>query len=93
MLTSGIKLISYKYIKIIIRRQVLRIRMEKTYKVNSIHCEHCIHTIEMELGEIEGVVSVKANLKEKTVNVVFGPPATEELILGTLKEINYPAEI
>ncbi len=67
--------------------------MEKTYKIPAIHCEHCVHTVEMELSELEGVESAKADLKEKTVNVVFGPPATEELVLGTLNEINFPAEI
>lgn len=67
--------------------------MEKNYKVSAIHCKHCVHTIEMELGELEGVESVRADLEGKTVNIVFRPPATEELILGTLKEINYPAEM
>jgi copper chaperone len=67
--------------------------MEKTYKVPAIHCEHCVHTIEMELGELEGVKNVKADLKEKTVQVTFEAPATEELVLGTLAEINYPAEV
>jgi copper chaperone len=68
--------------------------MEKqTFKVPSIHCEHCVHTIEMELGDLEGVKNVKADLEHKTVEVEYEAPATKELIVGTLKEINYPPEM
>jgi copper chaperone len=65
----------------------------KQYKVPSIHCQHCVHTIQMELGEIEGVKNVEANLEEKTVSVDFEAPASEEKIVDTLKEINYPPEM
>lgn len=68
-------------------------RMEKTYKVPEIHCKHCLHTIEMELIELEGVKNVKADLDQKTVQVSFEAPATEESIVGLLKELNYPPEL
>lgn len=64
----------------------------KKYSVPSIHCGHCVKTIEMELGEIAGVDSVNVDLETKTVEVNFTEPASEELIVGTLKEINYPPE-
>lgn len=28
--------------------------MNKTYSVPSIHCQHCVYTIKMELSELEG---------------------------------------
>jgi copper chaperone len=31
-----------------------------TYVVPNISCGHCVHTIEMELGDLAGVQSVKA---------------------------------
>jgi len=65
---------------------------EQTYSIPAIHCEHCVHTIEMEIGEIEGVKSVKASLADKQMKVEYDQPATEEIIVGTLKEINYPPE-
>ena len=65
---------------------------EKTYSVPSIHCEHCVHTIEMELGDLKGVKRAKADLAKKTVQVEFEEPATTELISDTLREINYPPE-
>ena len=68
--------------------------MEKVkYSVPSIHCGHCVKTIEMELGEIKGVTSVKADLDLKTVEVDFDAPATEDLVVATLKELNYPPEM
>lgn len=62
----------------------------KVYQVPSIHCGHCVHTIEMELAELEGVSQVKADLETKTVMVEFDAPATAEKISDTLKEIDYP---
>ena len=65
--------------------------MKKTkYSVPAIHCGHCIHTIEMELSELDGVISVNADLEKKEVSVEFSDPANEDLLVATLKEINYP---
>jgi copper chaperone len=63
-----------------------------TYSVPAIHCGHCTHTIEMEVGELQGVQSVKAEEVTKKVTITFDGPATEEKIKALLAEINYPAE-
>ena len=63
------------------------------YSIPSIHCGHCVKTIEMELGDINGVTSVNADLDSKTVEVEFAAPATEDLVVATLKELNYPPEM
>ncbi len=63
-----------------------------TYTVPAIHCGHCIHTIEMEVGELQGVQSVKADQATKKVEIRFDAPASEEKIKAFLAEINYPAE-
>jgi copper chaperone len=62
------------------------------YSVPSIHCGHCVKTIETELGDIKGVSRVKADFDSKTVEVNFESPANEEILVATLKEINYPPE-
>jgi len=64
----------------------------KTFAVSNISCWHCTHTIETEVGEIEGVTSVKAVQDTKQVTVEWDAPATWEQIQATLQEINYPAE-
>lgn len=61
-----------------------------TYSVPAIHCGHCTHTIEMEVGELAGVQSVHADMDNKKVQIAFEPPATEEQIKGLLAEIDYP---
>ena len=63
-----------------------------TYSVPAIHCGHCTHTIELEVGELQGVQAVKADLDTKKVEVTFYSPANEEKIKALLAEIEYPVE-
>jgi copper chaperone CopZ len=60
------------------------------YSIPKIHCDHCLHTIESELGELPGVEAVKASLGDKKVMVRFAEPATEDQLKATLQEIDYP---
>ena len=60
------------------------------YSVPSISCGHCVHTIQTELSDLEGIQSVKANENTKAVEIIFAPPASEEKIKSLLAEINYP---
>jgi len=63
-----------------------------TYTVPAISCGHCTHTIETEVGELQGVQSVKADEASKKVVITFDNPASEEGIKALLAEINYPAD-
>ncbi|HRE49318.1 MAG TPA: heavy-metal-associated domain-containing protein [Aggregatilineales bacterium] len=62
----------------------------KTVVVPNISCGHCVHTIQEELSEVVGVVTVKADQATKHVEVSWGDPATWEAIQAKLVEINYP---
>jgi copper chaperone CopZ len=61
-----------------------------TYKIPSISCMHCVHTIKSEVSDLVGVQSVSASAETKEATIVFDSPATEEAIVALLKEINYP---
>ena len=61
-----------------------------TYSVPAIHCMHCTHTIEMEVGELQGVEAVRAEVDTKNVTITFDSPASEEKIKALLTEIEYP---
>jgi len=61
-----------------------------TYQIPGISCNHCVHTIKMEVSDLAGVQSVDASAESKEARVVFDAPATEERIVALLKEINYP---
>lgn len=60
------------------------------YSIPNISCGHCVHTIQMELREVDGVKSVEAVQETKQATITFEPPATEETIKALLSEINYP---
>ena len=61
-----------------------------TYSVPNINCGHCVHTIQTEVGDLQGVKSVKADAGTKKVEISFDAPASEEQIKSLLAEINYP---
>jgi len=60
------------------------------YSIPSIHCNHCAHTITMELRELEGVKSVQVSPDVKRAVITFEDPANEEKIKALLAEIAYP---
>ena len=61
-----------------------------TYLVPNISCQHCVHTIKMEVGEINGVTEVQGDVNTKKVTITFDPPASTEKIEALLQEIDYP---
>ena len=63
-----------------------------TYKIPNISCNHCVHTVTLEVGDIEGVRSVEADAETKMARIEYDAPATEEQIVAVLEEINYPPE-
>lgn len=60
-----------------------------TYTIPNISCGHCVHTIKSEVGELPGVKSVEADASSKIVTIEYEEPASEEMIISLLKEINY----
>ena len=64
---------------------------KKTFSIPNISCGHCVMSIKNELTELDGVKSVEGNPEAKSIDVEWEAPITEDKIIGTLKEINYPA--
>ena len=64
----------------------------KTIKVPKINCGHCTNTIERELGDLEGITSVRADKDSKMVTVEWNEsPVTWNQITDLLDEIGFPA--
>ena len=61
-----------------------------TYSIPNISCNHCVHTVTMEVSELDGVQSVVADVGTQQATIIFNPPASEDGIKGLLAEINYP---
>jgi len=64
---------------------------KKTFSIPNISCGHCVMSIKNELNELDGVASVEGNPEAKSIDVEWEAPITEDKIIETLKEINYPA--
>jgi copper chaperone len=64
----------------------------RTFVVPNISCHHCVMTIEMEVGELPGVTSVRADEQSKEVSVSWEDPATWDSINALLVGINYPPQ-
>ena len=62
-----------------------------TYSIPNISCGHCVHTVQMEVSDLEGVQNVVADQDAKTATITFDAPATEDQIKTLLVAINYPA--
>ena len=48
----------------------------KNFTVPNISCDHCSHTIKMELADLAGVQSVQADTASKQVTVEWSDPAS-----------------
>lgn len=63
----------------------------KTVNVPGISCGHCVATIEREVGELDGVSSVKADQGSRNVTVSWDPDTTDWVVIENhLREIDYP---
>ncbi len=63
----------------------------QTFTIPNISCGHCTSAIESELKALEGITDIESDIGAKTVTVSWQSPMDREKIIGTLKEINYPA--
>ncbi len=61
-----------------------------TYTIPNISCNHCVHTISMELSDLPGVKSVQGDVNSKKVVVTYDAPATPDALVKLLTEIEYP---
>ncbi len=61
-----------------------------TYSIPNISCGHCVHTIQTEVSDLNGVQSVTADQGTRKVVIAYEAPATEETIKQLLETINYP---
>jgi len=64
----------------------------KVFHIANIRCVHCIHTIAMELEQLNGVKKVEGDVNTKIITVNFEAPATEKKIKDLLATIDYPTD-
>jgi copper chaperone CopZ len=64
----------------------------KVYNVPDIECEGCANAIKQAVGKVEGVQTVHVDVDHKDVSITFGPPATEDGVVGALARAGFPVE-
>ena len=62
---------------------------KRTFEVSNISCHHCVMTIVRELGALDGVIEVEADVDTKEVTVEWDDRVSWEEIAHLLTEINY----
>jgi len=62
------------------------------YEIPNISCGHCVNSIQVEVNKLPGVSGVWADQESKSVEINFGPPASEDSIKALLESIDYPVK-
>jgi copper chaperone len=63
----------------------------KTVNIPNISCQHCTNTIERELGELKGIIKVKAEADTKMVTIEWDQSAVDwNQLTDLLDEIGFP---
>ena len=57
--------------------------------VPDISCDHCKMSIEGAVGELAGVSAVAVSVADRTVDVAFDEPATNDAIVGAIESQGY----
>ena len=63
--------------------------MKEVLKVEGMSCNHCVNSIETNVGELTGVSTVKVNLTNNEVAVEFDNTATLTKIKETIEDQGY----
>ena len=62
-------------------------------KVNEMNCQLCAYLVNKELRNIDGVISTKASIKDRTVTVVEDPKVADEQLINAIHKLEYTAEV
>lgn len=65
---------------------------QKTFTVPNIGCDGCVRTIVNELSQKPGIIRVAGDVDSKRVSVEWDEPASWDVIVQTLDEIDYAPE-
>ncbi|HMA46193.1 MAG TPA: cation transporter [Frankiaceae bacterium] len=60
----------------------------RTYTVEGMSCDHCVHAITGEVAKVAGVGDVAVDLEAKTVTVT-GEPVDDDAVRAAIDEAGY----
>ena len=62
-------------------------------KVNEMNCQLCAYLVNKALRNIDGVISTKASIKDRTVTVVEDLKVADEQLINAIHKLEYTAEV
>jgi copper chaperone len=61
---------------------------DRTYTVSGMTCDHCVRSVEAEVGEVEGVQAVEVELASGLLTV-SGEGFSDDAVRGAVAEAGY----
>ncbi|AKD40835.1 heavy-metal-associated domain-containing protein [Pasteurella multocida] len=61
--------------------------------IKEMTCQLCVYLVNKELRNIEGVISTKANFKDRIVNIVAKKEVDNQHLLQAIKKLEYTPDI
>ncbi|MFK3558033.1 heavy-metal-associated domain-containing protein [Pasteurella multocida] len=62
-------------------------------QIKEMTCQLCVYLVNKELREIEGVMSTKANFKDRVVNIVAKQSVDNQHFIDAIHKLKYTPEI
>jgi copper chaperone len=62
---------------------------ETTYTVTGMTCDHCVRAVTDEVGRLDGVTAVDADLASGRVRVASAAPLDDEAVRAAVAEAGY----
>ncbi|WGE32003.1 heavy-metal-associated domain-containing protein [Actinobacillus genomosp. 2] len=65
---------------------------EVNFYIKEMNCQLCVYLVNKELRAIDGVVSTKANMKERKVKIIAHEKVSTEQMIKAIEKLGYTAE-
>lgn len=70
------------------RKKLSKVKYQKTFKVDGMHCEHCRDRVEEVVNDIKGVAG-RVDLKKSELTVLYAEDVDDELIISRIEKVGY----
>ena len=61
--------------------------------IEEMNCQLCVYLVNKELRNVEGVISTKANMKTREVNIITNVEVKEQSLIEAIEKLKYRAKI
>ncbi|WP_419852824.1 heavy-metal-associated domain-containing protein [Actinobacillus pleuropneumoniae] len=65
---------------------------EVNFYIKEMTCQLCVYLVNKELRAIDGVISTKANMKERKVKIIANENVSVEQMIKAIEKLSYTAE-